>query len=313
VGLRPAALLLTLLGLTACGGSNDGALSKPATLDELAQGHGTEVALTPGTRDLSPGAVRFTFLVLDDHGRSIERPTAKVWIAREQHGVPFLQATARLVPTGIAASDHAHAPSAKDGFSDPLEVDASGIYVLNTRIDQPGTYWLLARPAGVTRLQAVGNLIVQPRTAAPALGAKAPASDTPTLGEAPIGSLTTMVPPDRALLRYSIADSLRAHKPFVVTFATPAFCQSRICGPVVDIVDQVRRDFASSDVRFMHVEIYAGNNPKNGVNRWVRQWNLPSEPFTFLVGRDGRIKAKFEGVVSVAELRAAVRRTLVVR
>jgi glutathione peroxidase-family protein len=30
----------------------------------------------------------------------------------------------------------------------------------------------------------------------------------------------------------------------------------------------------------------------------------------FLVGRDGRIKARFEGSVSVAELEAAVRATL---
>ena len=37
------------------------------------------------------------------------------------------------------------------------------------------------------------------------------------------------------------ADSLRKHAPFVVTFATPAFCASRTCGPVVDIVDHVRK------------------------------------------------------------------------
>jgi hypothetical protein len=79
---------------------------------------------------------------------------------------------------------------------------------------------------------------------------------------------------------------------------------------VVDIVDRVRRDFAGTNVRFMHVEIYTRNNPRNGVNRFVKQWGLPSEPWTFLVGRDGRIKAKFEGVVSVGELRAAIRRTL---
>jgi hypothetical protein len=39
----------------------------------------------------------------------------------------------------------------------------------------------------------------------------------------------------------------------------------------------------------------------------VRQWHLPSEPWIFLVGRDGRIKAKFEGAVGRAELLAAVR------
>ena len=96
----------------------------------------------------------------------------------------------------------------------------------------------------------------------------------------------------------------------MVTFATPKFCTSRTCGPVVDVVDAVRRRFASSPVRFIHVEVFAGNDPAKGYNRWMRQWGLRSEPWTFLVGRDGRVKAKFEGSVSAAELTAAVRRLL---
>ena len=52
------------------------------------------------------------------------------------------------------------------------------------------------------------------------------------------------------------------------------------------------------------------NNPSQGRNRWVREWHLPGEPWTFLVGRDGRIKAKFQGSVSVGELNDAIRRLL---
>jgi len=92
----------------------------------------------------------------------------------------------------------------------------------------------------------------------------------------------------------------------VAVFATPKFCESRTCGPVVDVVDAVRKRFAGKGVRFIHVEIYRGNDPQNGLNRWVREWRLPSEPWTS-VGRDGRIKAKFEGSVSAGELAAAVR------
>ena len=40
--------------------------------------------------------------------------------------------------------------------------------------------------------------------------------------------------------------------------------------------------------------------------RWVREWKLPSEPWVFLVGADGKIKDRFEGTVSVDELDAAV-------
>jgi hypothetical protein len=75
----------------------------------------------------------------------------------------------------------------------------------------------------------------------------------------------------------------------------------------VDVVDSVRKRFAGRGVRFIHVEIYRGNKVENGLNRWVREWRLPSEPWTFAVGRDGRIKGKFEGSVSAGELAAAVR------
>jgi hypothetical protein len=112
------------------------------------------------------------------------------------------------------------------------------------------------------------------------------------------------------MLHDSVASSLRAHKPFVLVFATPRWCQSQICGPVVDVVDAARKRFAGRGIRFIHVEIYRDNNPAKGFNRWVREWHLPSEPWTFLVGADGRIKAKFEGAVSVAELSAAIRRYL---
>ena len=101
---------------------------------------------------------------------------------------------------------------------------------------------------------------------------------------------------------------IEARAPFVVTFATPAFCESRACGPTVEVVDEVRRRTAGSGVRFHHVEIYEGNDPNNPVNRWVTEWNLPSEPWVFVVGSDGKVAARFEGHVSVEELRAAVQR-----
>ncbi|MEP6976666.1 MAG: hypothetical protein ABI948_01285 [Thermoleophilia bacterium] len=183
------------------------------------------------------------------------------------------------------------------------------LYVGRIRVDKPGRYWLLAEPVGGTPIRALGTIDVKSRSVSPALGARAYPSRTPTL--AAVGGraalITTRRPPDRALLRDSIAGSLASHAPFVVVFATPKFCTSRACGPVVDVVDSVRKRFAGRGVRFIHVEIYRGNDSQNGLNRWVREWCLPSEPWTFVVGRDGRIKAKFEGSVSAGELASAVR------
>jgi hypothetical protein len=183
------------------------------------------------------------------------------------------------------------------------------IYVAHVKIPRPGRYWLVTQPAGA-RIQAVGVLDVGARSASRAVGTRAPRSATPTLATSPAASITTSRPPDLLLLRYSIAGSLAAHKPFVVTFATPKYCTSRICGPVVDVLEAVRKRFASRGVRFIHVEVFRGNDPQRGYNRWMLQWGLRTEPWVFLVGRDGRIKAKFEGSVSAGELAAAIRAKL---
>jgi hypothetical protein len=294
-----AVVLVTLL-VTGCGSSGGGSrrgAAKSGTLEAIWRQAGPAVALVPGTSDYGPGKIRVSFLVVDQQGRVVERPRARVWVARARDAVPFAETTALLEPVGVrgAVADAA---------------DVKNIYVAHVRIARPGRYWVVARPLGGRPIGAIRDLEVKRRSASPAVGAKAYPSRTPTLATTPFFRLTTRRPPDLALVRHSVASSVAAHRPFVLVFATPRFCESRTCGPVVDIVDAARRRFAARGIRFIHVEIYKDNNPAKGPNRWVKQWHLPSEPWTFLVGGDGRIKAKFEGSVSLQELAAAVRRYL---
>jgi len=267
------------------------------TLNALVQAPGEDVAIVPGSADFGPGRVRLSFLVVDDQGRVVTRPSARVWLARGLDAQPFQETTARSEPVGVKGSDAA---------------DADAVFVANLDVEKPGTYWVLAEPVGGRRIQALGNVVVKRQTAAPAVGDRVPASETPTLASTKndLAALTTAKKPDVALYKSSVADALRAHAPFVVAFATPEYCTSRTCGPVVDVVSTVRKRHASSDLRFIHVEIYEDNDPAKGENRWVKEWKLPSEPWVFLVGPDGKVRERFEGSVSVRELDAAVREHL---
>jgi hypothetical protein len=269
------------------------------TLEALAAQGRSTIALTPGDADFSPGPIRFSFLVIADDGRPIARPTASVWIARGYKRRPYGRSVARLERVGVPGMTEGPVPS---------------IYVTKLHAPVPGKYWVLARPRG-SGVSALGNLVVSPHSYSKPLGAPAPRSDTPTLATSRgrLAPLTTSTHPDRRLYETSVVEALAAHAPFVVAFATPKFCTSRTCGPVVDVVSKVRQELGSTPVRFIHVEVYKDNDPAKGYNRWMRQWGLESEPWVFLVGRDGRIKAKFEGSVSVAELRAAVESTLLRR
>ena len=300
--MRASLAALALIALAAGCGSETSpskrSVPTPGSLEALWRNSGESVSLIPGTSDYSPGELRISFLVVNSHGRVIAPPRARVWVARSLREKPFTRGMARLEPIGV--------PGVSTG------ADARAIYVAHVRVPAPGSYYVLARPLGDVRIGGIRDLVVRSTTASPPVGARAYPSRTPTLATTGgrIPALTTRVPPDRALVRTSVAAALAAHDPFVVTFATPRYCVSRTCGPVVDVVDAVRKRYAHTRIRFIHVEIYEGNDPRKGENRWVREWHLPNEPWTFLVGRDGLIKEKFQGPVSTRELDAAIRRFL---
>ena len=293
-----ASFLLFALCLAGCGG---GGSKKPeaGTLDALLAQPGPDIALVQGTTDYAVGELRVTFLVIDSQARLIQRPRARVLVGTSLDSKPVAATVARLEPIGIPGKSEAAAGGAR------------AIYVARFRLAKPGKYTLVAEPNGAA-IQGIANLEVSRRPSAPAVGDRAIPSRTPTLDSTngDVASLTTASPPDLSLLRYSVRDSIQAHIPFVLVFATPKFCESRTCGPVVDVVRAVQRRFVGRNLRFIHVEIYKDNDPSQGRNRWVSEWRLPSEPWVFLVGADGRIKSRFEASVSYGELVSAVRADL---
>lgn len=302
--LRGALVVLACVVAAGCGGSEDeGApqittLGGGETLEDLWRAPGEDVTVIAGTETYEPGDVRVSFLVMDGAGEPLVLPTARVWVSRGLKQPPFLETEAKLERIGLPGE---------------TEADATHIYVAHVRLLKPGTYWLLAEPDGGPKdVQALGNVVVEEDTGVPEVGQAAPPSQTPTLrtvgGDA--RRLTTRTPPDVTLLEHSVAEALQERRPFVVTFATPKYCASRVCGPVVDVVEEVSRRFEDDDVRFIHVEVFEDNDPAKGYNQWMQEWKLPTEPWTFLVDADGMIVERFEGTVSVNELEQAVREKL---
>ena len=306
----PAAALLALgcLLLAGCGGStksgtpsSTSATPPAGSLEALWRSGKEQAGVVEGSSDYQPGRNRVSFLVVDAQARVISTPTATIWVATGLQDRPYQQTVARSEPIGVPGGASAGIGS---------------IFVAHVRLPKPGKYWLLVEPDGSPqRTTALGNLVVAAKSDAPAVGARAIPSDTPTLASTggKLSALTTATHPDPMLYRLSVAQALAKHVPFVLTFATPKFCESRTCGPVVDVVDAVARKLASTPVRFIHVEIYKNNDPAKGFNRWVSgpgSWNLPNEPFTFLVDRTGIIRAKLSGAFSVGELEQTIRATI---
>ena len=233
VVLARGSCVIAILVLGACGGSGDEAAPDEttpgggSTLEELWRAPGDDVAVIPGSSSFEPGRNRVVFLVVDPEGRPVTLPSARVWVSRGLDEKPFLETTADLERIGVPGG---------------AEVDATHIYVANVPLGKAGKYWFVAEPEGGPEpIQALGNIVVQKSISAPGVGDPAPISDTPTLasvgGDA--SKVTTRVPPDLTLVQHSVAETVRERIPFVVTFSTPKFCASRVCGPVVDVVEEV--------------------------------------------------------------------------
>jgi hypothetical protein len=56
------------------------------------------------------------------------------------------------------------------------------------------------------------------------------------------------------------------------------------------------------------MEVYNENRLEKGYRPQFKAWRLPSEPWTFMIDRRGRIAAAFEGPASLGELRRGLER-----
>jgi hypothetical protein len=56
------------------------------------------------------------------------------------------------------------------------------------------------------------------------------------------------------------------------------------------------------------MEIFEDNDPSKPVRSQVRAFHLPTEPWLFAIGRDGRIAATIDGAFGVEELTRVVRK-----
>ena len=141
-----------------------------------------------------------------------------------------------------------------------------------------------------------------------AAGDPAPRIHTPT--EADVGgdlaSIDTRLPP--STMHNADFAEVVGKKPVVLIFATPALCQSRVCGPVVDIAEEVKAGMEGEDVEFIHMEVFQDNQIAKGLRPQLVEYNLQTEPWVFTVDPKGKVAARFEGAFSSRELEEGIKK-----
>ncbi len=295
-------MLLVAFAVAACGGSQPAASSAPTPGPSGGAAQASVIPIIVSSQQVV-GHNRFLFSFLDSTGtKPVSAPdrTASVAFIAPGETQPGTAVPARFV----------------------WAIEGSrGDYVATVDFLVAGSWtavFTTAAPGEPEQSIPVG-FDVQQTGKTVAVGAKAPASDTPTAADVggDLAKIATDPSPDPAFYQLSIADAIAQHRPFVVVFATPAFCVSAQCGPTLDRVKSIAQASPTS-VAFINVEPYQLQftegrlQPVLDANRQlqpveaVKQWGLLSEPWIFTVDRDGIIRGSFEGVVGVDELTAAI-------
>jgi hypothetical protein len=98
-------------------------------------------------------------------------------------------------------------------------------------------------------------------------------------------------------------------RPVALLFATPRLCQTRVCGPVVDIAAQMKSEYGDR-MEFIHQEVYVDNEIDKGLRPPLEAFRLRTEPWLFTIDADGRVAARLEGSFGTDEFREAVEAAL---
>ncbi|MEA2478160.1 MAG: hypothetical protein QOJ07_82 [Thermoleophilaceae bacterium] len=311
------ALVLLLVAMAGCGGSGGGSSGGgqsvsqttrfPAaagkTLAQLGKGLGPGPVLAQAVSILTPGGKdRFSFGLFDRARKQISSGDAAVYVAPAGGG----EATGPYYASNqsLAVKPPFQSQTVKN---DPDA--ARSIYVSHIPFKAAGSYEMMGVVKLDGRLVATDPVSVpvtdKAKDPVPEVGDKAPKIVTPTVASVggDVKKIDTRVPPG-TMHDVNFADAL-GKRPILLVFATPALCQSRVCGPVVDIAEQVKSTY-KGDAAFIHMEIYNDNVLEKGFRPQVAAYGLPSEPWVFAISRDGRVAARLEGAFSEQELRTAL-------
>lgn len=290
-GLCLAAIAVALLA-SACGGGGDDAASnsEPGGSSGAASFEqpftGAEAYPVFASSEVVEGENRFLIGLLNDEDAPIASPDVSMHVAfydlAQSAETPAFETDAEFIDTG-----------------------PRGLYVTYPTFGSTGKWGAEVTVEGDGLEETVrASFEVAAQGSTPAIGERAPASETPTATRK-LAQITTDAKPDPDFYRTSVHEALKAGAPFVVTFATPKFCTSAVCAPTLDIVKKESKDWPK--VEFIHVEVYELDDTTNlKPVPSVVEWGLPSEPWVFVVDDAGKVTAKFEGTVAPAELAEAL-------
>ncbi|MBA3655208.1 MAG: hypothetical protein H0W70_13565 [Actinobacteria bacterium] len=171
-------------------------------------------------------------------------------------------------------------------------------YLVRQTFATPGFYQLGINVAGGSAeaaLQAVDPASIP----TPIPGRAMPAVKTPTVTNPmdvnPICTRSPVCPWHEVGLDAALAEK----RPVALYVGTPARCVTKTCGPVLDVLLDVKGPFESK-VRFVHLEVYKSLTGEDTIAA-IDELKIDTDPWLFLVGADGVVRDRYNGPIDRKE------------
>lgn len=301
------ALVAGAMLLGACGGGGDA-----ATFPTVLSLGGCDVCPQVRNTALGVGENRVMLGLTDGDGNPVLDARVRVRFYDLNGRKPVLKSEA---DTTFEPVQLAYVNEADGGKT--TQTGEDGIYVANATFDRGGNWGVQVEVTrGGKKLKDIPfTFSVLEKTPEPAIGDAAPASQQITTANvSDIHLIDSSSPPRPSMHDTTIAAALATGKPVVIAFATPAFCTSRLCAPIMDtVMDPLAKTYGGQAL-FIHVEPYDLTALRETGQQIAvpatRQWGLQSEPWIFVVDREGKIAAKYEGIATEDEVGAVLRRVI---
>lgn len=188
-----------------------------------------------------------------------------------------------------------------------FEEGPAGLSVYRTELalPDPGQMEIVVVSDGQVGINVI-NVVRPEDSPLPVPGDPAVATPTPTT-EAALGLAEVCTrDPDCSMHDMSLDDALATGRPVVLMFATPAYCQTAVCGPAVDTLEGIKDDRDWGEIVFIHAEIFT--DAGTTVAEHVQAWGLQSEPWLFTIDAEGNVMDRVDGVMIGEEIRELVER-----
>jgi hypothetical protein len=280
--------------------------AKGKTLQQVAEevkGAGsTEVGLASSIFPV--GKDRLAFGMITNDGQFMYGPTA-VYVAPN----PGAPAKGPFVaPADVLLTEGRYRSRQSAEETDPF----AAVYEAQVPFTKKGPWAVLAVTKDGNKFVAAPsqvNVITKQEDTIPEVGDSPPRVATDTLASVKGNEklLDTRVPPSD--MHKESFDKVLGKKPIALLFSTPQLCQSRVCGPVTDVALQLKAKYGDK-IEFIHQEVYKDNNVNAGLRPPLEAFHLRTEPWLFVINKDGKITARLEGSFGITAFENALKTAL---